>query len=257
MPPISEDTQQKFAVLPWDGTIAWKFIRLFKDKKEEHEAMLNSIGECDVQDEWFFQYGLRYIPKPNDKDAYRTVRIENLPKNATLDKVIAEIQYGDIFSAEMLDTSSITGYHTARVVFLRQQSALKFCKHVKKKGLKVQGVRAHVTVEKTATYPVGMSLRESIWEYGCTRCLTIAEIPGALLRSVEGIIHGKYVKDSVESCQREDSDIMEQGGQRTKYSMRFYSMRAASVAYHEFQKNIFLRNCVVRYEKDPCNSDPL
>jgi hypothetical protein len=239
--------------VPWDGTIAWKFINLYQSKKEEQEAMLSSMDHCDVQDEWFFQYGLRYIPRPNDKDAYRTVRIENLPETTTLDKVLAEIHYGDVFSADLLNTLPITGYHTARIVFLHQASAEKFCKSVKKRGLIIEGVRAHVTLEKTATYPVGMSMKQTIWG-GCTRCVALDEVPEALLECIEGVIGGTFLKNSVECYYKGYCE--EQTTAKLNVYVRFHSMRAASYAFKELQRNIFLRNCILRYDLDPCNADP-
>lgn len=210
------------------------------------------MDHCDVQDEWFFQYGLRYIPKPTDKDAYRTVRIENLPEPTTLDKVLAEIHYGDVFSADLLNTLPITGYHTARVVFLHQVSAEKFCKSVKKKSLIIEGVRARVTLEKTATYPISLSMKQAIWG-GCTRCLTIDEVPEALVECIEGVIGGTFLKNSVECYYKSYCDGSDESMSKLRVCVRFHSMRAASYAFRELQKNIFLRNCILRYDLDPCN----
>jgi hypothetical protein len=241
--------------VPWDGTIAWKFINLYPNKKEEQEAMLSSMDHCEVQDEWFFQYGLRYIPKATDKDAYRTVRIENLPETTMLDKVLAQIHYGDVFSADLLNTLPITGYHTARVVFLHQISAEKFCKSVKKRGLIVDGVRAHVTLERTATYPIGNTMKQAIWG-GCTRCLTIDEVPEALIECVEAVIGGTFLKNSVECYYKRFCDDLDEPTTKLRVYVRFHSMRAASYAFREFQRNIFLRNCIFRYDDDPCNAEP-
>lgn len=248
--------EKKVAVVPWDGTIAWKFINLYPNKKEEQEAMLSSMANCDLQDEWLFQYGLRYIPKPVDKDAYRTVRIENLPETTTLDKVLAKIYYGDIFSADLLNTLPITGYHTARVVFLHQISAEKFCKSAKKRGLILEGIRAHVTLEKTATYPIGNTMRQVIGG-GCTRCLTLDEVPEALVECIERVIGGTFLRNSVECYYKKLCDELDGPTTKLKVYVRFHSMRAASYAFKELQRNIFLRNCILRYDEDPCNTDPV
>ncbi|KAE8552616.1 hypothetical protein EYB25_003995 [Talaromyces marneffei] len=254
--PLSSNTarkERKFVVVPWDGTIAWKFINLYQSKKEEQEAILSSMDHCDVQDEWFFQYGLRYIPKPSDKDAYRTIRIENLPETTTLDKVLAEIHCGNVFSADLLNTFPITGYHTARIVFLHQVSAEQFSRSVKKSSLIIEGSRAQVTLEKTATYPVSMSMKKTIWD-GCTRCVTIDEVPEALLECIEQVIGGTFLKNSVESYYKEYCS--EQARSKLKVCVRFHSMRAASCAFKELQRNIFLRNSILRYDSDPCNKKP-
>lgn len=224
------------------------------NKKEEQEAILGSLDYCNFQDDCFFQYGLLYIPKATDKDVYRTVRIENLPETTTLDKVLVEIHQGDVFSADLLNTLPITGYHTARVVFLHQISAEKFCKSVKKRDLIIEGVPARVTLEKTATYPIAVSMKKAIWG-GCTRCLTIDEVPEALVECIEGVIGGTFLKNSVEYYYKSYCDGLDQSMSKLKVCVRFHSMRAASYAFNELQKNIFLRNCILRYDNDPCNSN--
>jgi hypothetical protein len=250
--------EKKQDLVPWDGTIAWKFIRLFKDKDEEKQAMLYSMGNCEIklQDEWIFQYGLRYLPKPDDKDIYRTIRIENLPENTTLDRVLAEVCYGDIFSADLLNTFPITGYHTARVVFIRQQSAMKFSKYAKKKGLKIKGIRACVTLEKIATYPVGLSLEDSIKRHGCTRCVAIS-VTEEFVGFIEDTLAETYLKDCVETYSKEYPDMLEEEIANVKICMHFHSVKAAIFAYKMFRQNSFLRDFVLTYEKDPCNRIPV
>lgn len=245
-------------VIPWDGTIAWKFIRLFKNKEEEKQAMTYSMGNSDLklQDEWIFQYGLRYLPRGGDKDIYRTVRIEGLPEDITLDKVLAVVCYGDLFSADLLNTFPIAGYHTARVVFLHQQSAEKFCKHAKK-GVMIKGVRARVTLERTATYPIGLSLSESISKHGCTRCVSISGITEPLLEYVEQLIAESYLKNSVETYFKEHTDMLDEETANIKICVRFHSMKAAMFACTTFRQDASLKDCIIKYVRDPCNRIPL
>lgn len=220
--------------------------------------MLNSMDYRDWKDEYFFHYGLRYIPKPTDRDVYRTVRIENLPDGTTLDKVLAQVYYGDIFSADLLNTFPITGYHTARLVFLHQKAAEEFFKHAKRKGFMIEGVRAQVALERTATYPVGAILQDAIRKQSCTRCVTIEELPEALLDYVEAAISQTYLMNSIESYSKGyDNDSDDESCKVTvSVQIRFHSMRAAFSAYAELNRNIFLRNCILKYDKDPCNTVP-
>ncbi|KAL1975453.1 hypothetical protein VTN31DRAFT_3845 [Thermomyces dupontii] len=106
----------------WDGSINWK---------KQH-------GELFDED----QSGIRYIPPPEESDVYRTVKIENLPANATMDQVLGQVCYGDVYSAHLLNTAGITGYHTAIIVFLSQREAIDFFKHAKSAGVYVNGVRS-------------------------------------------------------------------------------------------------------------------
>lgn len=204
------------------------------------------IGEGVLQDQWIFQYGLRYLPQANDSDAYRTVRIEGLPEGITMDKVLAEVCYGEVYSIDLLNTYGITGYHTARVVFLRQQSAFNFCKHAKKHGVFIKGVRIRATREKTATYPIGWRMQDAIDKHGCTRCVSIVNADSSLYVRTRTLIENSFLRYSTEVLDQEGDTIR----------IRFHSMKAASFASQMFLNDGAFRHCTIDYGKDPCNRVP-
>ncbi|KAH8703429.1 hypothetical protein BGW36DRAFT_422992 [Talaromyces proteolyticus] len=238
--------------VPWDGTIEWKLIRIFTDRKDEIQAMNNyslTVGQGALKDQYLFQYGLRYLPRPHDKNTYRTVRVEGLPDDATLDGLLAQVCYGNVYSADLLNTIGIVGYHTARIVFLHQQSALAFCKHVKSNGIFVHGFRVRATMEKTATYPMGKYISDAISHYGCTRCVSISGISDDSVDYVKRLINQTYLKYSIETLiHREDKEEL---------IVRFHSMKSALIAHHEFKTRIRLQGCCVEYRQDPCNRVPV
>jgi hypothetical protein len=210
-----------------------------------HNATL-LIGDGKMEEQWLFQYGLRYLPQPDDSDAYRTVRVEGLPRDVTMDKLLAEVCYGEVYSIDLLNTFGITGYHTARVVFLYQKSAFDFCKHAKKHGVYVQGVRIRATREKTATYPIGRHMRDAIDNDDCTRCVTISNVDNSRLARAKALIQESFLKYSTEVLSLE-GDTMH---------IRFHSMRAASFAYQMIQSHCAFDECHIEYTKDPCNRRP-
>ncbi|CRG91218.1 hypothetical protein PISL3812_08266 [Talaromyces islandicus] len=246
----SEIWQRRKTPVPWDGTISWKILNIFRDSQEEKQAIHNAalmIGDGKLEDQWIFQYGLRYLPQPDDSDAYRTVRVEGLPRDITMDKLLAAVCYGDVYSIDLLNTFGVTGYHTARVVFLHQKSAFDFCKHAKKRGVYVQGVRIRATREKTATYPIGRGMRDAIGNHGCTRCVTIAKVDSSLLFArVKTLIEESFLKYSTEVLDQEGDTI----------HIRFHSMRAASFACQSLKSDRAFDHCWIDYSKDPCNRVP-
>lgn len=247
--PVQSAKQGRKTPVPWDGTISWKVISIFKDRNEERQAMHNSalsIGEGKPEQQWLFQYGLRYLPKPDDNDAYRTVRVEGLPRDITMDKVFAEVCCGEVYSIDLLNTFGITGYHTARVIFLHQKSAAAFCKHAKKKGLFIEGVRIRATLEKTATYPISQYMRDAIDNDCCTRCLRVLHGNSHLLVYTRSVIERSILKYTTEALDLEGEVI----------HIRFHSMKAAAFAFHKFTNDSALAACILKYGKDPCDRVP-
>ncbi|RMJ28629.1 hypothetical protein PHISP_00486 [Aspergillus sp. HF37] len=116
-------------LLPWDGTIDWsvKGPTVFEDAEEELDAASLRPGFHSQRssDLWIFQYGLRYIPGAGDVNLYRTVKVEQLPGTTTVAQVLAKV-HKEVYSACLSDTSAITGWYTAVVVFVSQRDALEF-----------------------------------------------------------------------------------------------------------------------------------
>jgi hypothetical protein len=247
--PTQPAEQDRKSPVPWDGTISWKIFNIFKDRGEERQAMHNAalmIGDGRLEEQWIFQYGLRYLPQPDDSDAYRTVRVEGLPRDITMDKVLAEVCYGEVYSIDLLNTFGITGYHTARVTFLHQKSALAFCKYSRKKGVYIDGVRVRATLEKTATYPIGRNMRDAIDNDCCSRCLTVLNVDSSLLLYTRSLIERSYLKYSTETLDLAGDTI----------NIRFHSMRAAAFAYQKFTNDSAFGQCILKYGQDPCNRAP-
>ena len=69
---------------------------------------------------------IRYIPLSNERDKFRTIKIEGLPLSTTMDQVTPNIREGMIYSIHVLNTESITGYHTCLVTFVNQIDATRF-----------------------------------------------------------------------------------------------------------------------------------
>ncbi|KAI9822066.1 MAG: hypothetical protein M1826_000574 [Phylliscum demangeonii] len=73
----------------------------------------------------FFKYGIRY----NLDDIQRTVIISQLPSGITLDSLLSHIRGGQIYSAVILDTRSLTGSMTSLIIFVDPNSAANFVRY--------------------------------------------------------------------------------------------------------------------------------
>lgn len=113
--------------------IRWTLgFSVFDSRLEEVSAARHSgnlIGG-PLTENMFFQYGLRYIPPATSGDLYRSVLIEKLPQGISLDQILPQVRGGRIYSASLCDTSNITKYWTALIVFFHETGASAFLRRV-------------------------------------------------------------------------------------------------------------------------------
>ena len=81
------------------------------------------------------------------------ITILGLPASITLSTVLNSIKGGAILHHQLLNTLPITGYNTARLVFLHKSSVLVFEEHAQKYPIKFNGLFARVDLVSTPTWP--------------------------------------------------------------------------------------------------------
>lgn len=136
----------------WDGHIRWaiKGCSIFDDQRDEAGALLypqNFLSRQPLSSHWVLQYGLRYIPTIDEMNAYRTIRIEKLPKDISLNQVLS-VTPGEVYSSRLFDTTAITGDNTVIVVFLFEHDALSLVQSARG-SLRVGSSLAKVTLVST------------------------------------------------------------------------------------------------------------
>lgn len=247
--PVVESERPK-KLVPWDGKIKWaiKTSSIFNNWKEELSASSyrpNLISRQHLSDMWIFQYGIRYIPREGDTNSYRTVKIEELPLNTTMDEILPKIR-GRIYSARLLNTSQITGYHTAIVIFILQSDALRFLQHASKSGLWVGHTKVKVSLVNTPTYPMSVEQERLIFEEGHTRCVSISNLRESLLVDLYNVLYDSVCHNYMECIEE---------GYRNDICIRFHSIPMATMAFKLIESNPKFRACRVAFIRDPCSHD--
>lgn len=248
-PKVSVPNTQKKAV-PWDGKINWalKESSVFDSEKEEHEACNILSRHHNLSNMWFCQYGLRYIPQSdNNNNTYRTIKIEYLPLFTTVDVLLSKIRGGAIYSARLLNTSPITGHHTALVVFLLQRDALRFLERASKMGFSIHHAKAKVSLVNTPTYPISREMERLIFREGHTRCISMTGMNELLVKKLSLVMQKCFCHYYVESTE---------DGYEGQICIRFHSIKIATAVYELVRNNPRFRYCRVSFARDPCCQDP-
>lgn len=240
----------KTVEIPWDGKIRWALgtSGVFDSPDEEQgvaSIRSNFISQRKTASElWVFQYGLRYIPGPAQGNSFRTVKIEDLPLSTTMDQVLEAIRGGDVFSAQLLNTGFLTGYHTAIVVFLYQNQAVDFADRARRSGFFIRGKRAKVSVLNTPTYPMSAEMERLIFEEGSTRCVALYNFDRSLVENLYAVLRGSVCWDYLE--------CIEHGYEQNAICIRFHCIKIAAVAYELLRAHAAFRRCKVEFVNDPC-----
>lgn len=193
----------------------------------------------------FFRLGLRYIPPPGRDNVFRTVIIDALPRWATLDQILPRVRGGAIFSASLLDTSTISGSPSAMIVFAHQSGALNFLRRVERDGFFVGFCPVGVRPVPTPTYPMPRDLETQMKSHGRTRCLTISSrSPIALKRETYRVLSTTRIKGFVECFGERDTE--------RQITVRFHSVRVASMACNALTNDPVFKGAFVQSTPDPC-----
>jgi hypothetical protein len=228
--------------VPWDGNIRWaiKGCSIFENQQEEADAFSyrpNLLSRQSVSDLWIFQYGLRYIPAGRESNVFRTVRIEKLASNVTLSQVLPSVP-GEIYSASLCNTSPITGYNTALIVFVFEKDALDFVRK-SKEGLPLGFCVANVALVHTPTYPMTSQMSQYTFHQGYTRCLVISNLRRSLREEIYRVLKRSAYYNYIES--------VEEGQVVGDIYVRFYSVTMAAAAYDLFQGHPSFERCSIKF----------
>jgi hypothetical protein len=223
---------------------------VFDTQKEEMSAVHygkahNSLFK-NVRDNSFFQWGLRFIPKPGQDNIFRTLVIEDLPNSVTLDRILRQIRGGAVFSASLMDTLAITGSATALITFVHQVGALNFLRLVSRDGFFIGISPAKVRPVPTPTYLMSHEIETQIYQFGRTRCVLVSS-PNhkALKQEVYRVLSKSRLRHSVECFGERDSD--------GEVTVRFHSVKMAWAACLTLASDSKLQGVSIIPALDPCS----
>ncbi|KAJ5493486.1 hypothetical protein N7539_002232 [Penicillium diatomitis] len=195
----------------------------------------------------FFKWGVRYIPPPSQGPLCRTVVISGIPKTASLDQVLARVRGGMVFSASLLDTTTINGGLSAMIVFVQVQGVLGFLRRVERDGLFIGLAPVQVRLISTPTFPMSPEMSKDVLSGGNTRCLIIVAKSAKLALKTETyrILRKTHLAALVEGL----SDVVPS----STIIVRFFSIPAAVMANTRLVNDSkFSRAVRIRPAADPC-----
>jgi hypothetical protein len=238
-------------VNPHAGWLRWAICKsgVFKNPKEELSAVQYAKGHNNIfkniRDNSFFQWGLRFIPKPGQDNIFRTVVIEDLPKTASLERILPQICGGAVFSASLMDTATISGYPTALITFVHQVGALNFLRRVARDGFFVGISPAHVRPVPTPTYLMSNEMETQVYQFSRTRCVVVSSHRHkALKQEVSRVLSQSRLRHYVECFGERDSD--------GEVTVRFHSVKMAWEACLILASDSKLQGVFVKPVPDPC-----
>ncbi|KAL9609539.1 MAG: hypothetical protein Q9167_005698 [Letrouitia subvulpina] len=231
----------------------WEHSQLTTTESERSAAILvyrraNGIPpERKLPD--FFKHGIRFQPTPTKGNLYRTVIINELPRTITLTSLLEQVRGGPIFSAELLETFSITGSSSALIVFVLQQSATRFLRQAQKTPLIFNNTPTKASLVATPTWPIPESYCKAILDHLQTRCLEVRNFPRQ--------VSSKEFAEDLRVCSKIAIRWIEhlwirEGG---VLELRCSSITSAYQVYGFLTNSGKYAMCNVRFVPDPCARD--
>ncbi|KAJ6028821.1 hypothetical protein N7540_004397 [Penicillium herquei] len=190
-----------------------------------------------------FRYGIRY--EDNDIDAElvrRTVVIKGIPSNFTIAQLLSEIRGGQIFSATLMNTTTMLGHESAMVTFVTAQGAQTFVNTLACGDcglLSLMGLNA--VVLGAPTFPMNETLKDRIMRGKLTRCIR-----------VEGKKMKKAIRKLNKRTPRETEFICVDRG--TESILEFPSVKMADWAFDVLTEDPYFSFSDVRFFPDPCDA---
>lgn len=238
--------------------------RLWTSPEERNDAIRNHQSGMDRASNKafveFFRHGIAYVPSETDSNYLRTAHIGNLPKDIELRDVLARVRGGQIISAVLLNTVSITGTMSAMVQFVHEADAEEYVTYTSEHPISFPstsgpstaaseeglGMKAEIAIIHIPTYPLAISARVRIHEHGQTRCLALSNFPeNYSLRSLERNLacgNGHRAVSLIEFWLDEEQTL----------HLEFSSVGAAGSAYGILTNWQIYRGLQVAFERDPC-----
>lgn len=161
------------SIAPLDLSIKWKVTK--ENPIYENAERVRARG---YQTGVFWRHPVRFLDYGDkDKNIFRTVMIDYIPKDATYQDVLGEIRGGALEKIELVPAiGRATDYQTARVVFNFEIGASTTANYARDHGMIIKGKPVRVWQVITQTYPKNDTVDRDVFEEGYTRILIIDEI---------------------------------------------------------------------------------
>lgn len=189
---------------------------------------------------------VQYKPGLTAQDLYRKVVISGLKPSCSLSWVLEQVHGGLVVEAVLVNTINITGTKSAVILFLEEDSAIKYVEYVNNSLCEIDGNKITASLISTPSWPLSLALKRAIREKHHTRCLEIQDFPRDVSSSA---LRGDLEIDSAIKLDAIEHMAMASNGIAT---LRFCSVRAAQKASDYLSSHLKYRGCRLKYAADPC-----
>lgn len=165
----------------FDLTIMWKVHRLnpIFDSEAEKMAAKNALSTranhyLDTKDA-FWEHPVRYLEQV-EHNIFRTVMIDYIPAEASIEEVVSQIRGGSLESINMfgpIGKGNVTPYQTARIVFSTERGASLTNFYHREYPMTIRGRPVRVWKVPTATWPKSRALEKLVFDDNATRILAM------------------------------------------------------------------------------------
>lgn len=166
---------------------------------------------------------------------YRTIMIEKIPFTSSLFDIIPAIQGDRIISGQILQTTTLTGSLTARIIFREQKYALEFINSTLSNPLSFNGLAACVYLVATPTWPHSPAIDAMGFTQVSSRCVIIRKAP------LDFTEHAVRFWLEAEDCTNVETPPMVEKSD-TEITIWFASEAAAGRGFHILSKNRCFRD---------------
>lgn len=103
-----------------------------------------------------YNTGIQYNPPSDNQNHYRTIIVDGLPSNVRLADIVDALETGEVFGSQLLNTMTLTGTQTVRIVYVNESDARCVAMGTTQKPQELQfnNHQARITLVGTATYPI-------------------------------------------------------------------------------------------------------
>jgi hypothetical protein len=184
----------------------------------------------------FMEYG------DNDKNIFRTVMVDYVPKDATYQDVLEHIYGGSLEKVELVPAiGHESEYKTARLVFNTELGASTTANFARDHGINIKGHPVRVWQVLTPTYPKNNQLDREVFEDAYTRILMIDKVSEQAVNSLP-VKLATYKNQIVEIRYTFDHFPM----------VEFTSVAAATNAYRHLVRDPLFAGAEFDFDHDYC-----
>jgi len=104
----------------------------------------------------YYNIGIQYNPPSSNQNHYRTIIVDGLPNNVLLADVVDALETGEIFGSQLLNTMTLAGTQTVRIVYVNESDARRAATGATQmpQVLQFNGHQTQNTLVGTPTYPI-------------------------------------------------------------------------------------------------------